>query len=67
MTPFCDTHGPMQYRPMCAWWTCAGWDGEGCPTTVWRETIVTGAQSGPSDRRPGEFERAGSWHLAGAR
>ena len=30
----CTIHGPMHYRPGCAWWTCEGFDGEGCATQI---------------------------------
>lgn len=26
----CDRHGPMRFRFAELWWTCAGFDGEGC-------------------------------------
>ena len=36
--PECPVHGPMKFRPPGAvdpadpaFWTCNGWDGEGCP------------------------------------
>jgi hypothetical protein len=57
----------MQYRFACDWWTCAGWDGEGCPVMVRAETIEAGASAGQSDRRPGELESRGRWHLDLAR
>jgi hypothetical protein len=28
----CPEHGPMRYRPEVNAWTCAGWEGEGCPS-----------------------------------
>ena len=30
--PACPVHGRMKLRYRLDWWTCPGWDGEGCDT-----------------------------------
>ena len=30
LEPACVVHGPMKFRFAGYWWTCPGWDGEGC-------------------------------------
>jgi hypothetical protein len=60
----CDQHGRMKYGAARSWWTCPGFDGEGCPVIVRMATITGGAASGLPDCRPGELDRPpGGWHL----
>jgi|HubBroStandDraft_2_1064218.scaffolds.fasta_scaffold11006_7 hypothetical protein len=60
----CDQHGPMRYQMARDWWTCAGFDGEGCPVMVRAETIAAGTTTGPPDPWPGPRVTAlGRWHL----
>jgi hypothetical protein len=40
VTVICLTHGPMQRDDPRAWWTCAGFDGEGCDTVARDEDIA---------------------------
>lgn len=30
----CGTHGPMNFDFARKWWTCQGFDGEGCPALL---------------------------------
>lgn len=55
----CDQHGRMQYQPEPMWWTCPGFDGEGCPCTVPFEEVFAGCTAGLSARGD-----AGSWHVS---
>ena len=47
VTVACDTHGLMQYRAGPRWWTCQGFDGEGCGVQIVYEEDVAGADSIP--------------------
>jgi hypothetical protein len=35
----CGKHGQMQRDDARMWWTCAGFDGEGCPSRITDEEI----------------------------
>lgn len=39
VTVICDKHGPMQFRVTLYRWTCAGYDGEGCASSVDHEHV----------------------------
>ena len=49
MTVLCDAHGPMLWRDALGWWTCAGFDGEGCGVQiVYEEDVRLGPEAGIS-------------------
>lgn len=39
--PRCPTHGQMHYQKSHDWWTCPGYDGEGCEYRVTSEETWT--------------------------